>query len=132
VLPQFESSPWLFITVYVLASLVLSVTMTGIFTMASDAVDYQQFRFGSRHEGLLAAGIAFAIKVGMAFGAASIAWALAWGGYEPGNVTDEARTVMSVLYYGIPLGAFALQLICAQFYPVDRVRDEMNAAIGSA
>jgi GPH family glycoside/pentoside/hexuronide:cation symporter len=132
VLPFTEATPGLFIAVYVAASLVLSITMTGIFTMASDAVDYQQYRFGSRQEGLLAAGIAFAIKVGMAFGGALVAWALAWAGYEPGNVSDRTRSVMSLLYYGIPLVVFALQFACAQFYPVDRVRDEMNAAIGGA
>jgi glycoside/pentoside/hexuronide:cation symporter, GPH family len=132
VLPFMERNPAGFITVYVAASLSLSITMTGIFTMASDAVDYHQFRFGSRDEGLLSAGVAFAIKVGMALGSASVAWSLAWAGYVPDEVTDGARRMMSVLYYGIPLAIFALQLLCIQFYPVDRVRAEMNAAIGGS
>jgi len=34
-LPLFEASPWAFITLYVAASLLLSVTMTAIFAMAS-------------------------------------------------------------------------------------------------
>lgn len=128
VLPWTESTPWLFITVYVLASLILSITMTAIYTMASDAVDYHQWRFGCRHEGLLAGGVTFAIKVGMAVGGAGVAYALALGGYVPGQVTAGAKQTMSLLYYGIPLTVFALQFVCAQFYPGDDFRDDVDAA----
>lgn len=129
-LPLFEASPWAFITIYVAASLLLSVTMTAIFAMASESVDFHHWRFGVRHEGLLAAGVSFAIKVGMAFGAAAVAYALALGGYSPEAVAPRAKEVMSWLYYGVPLGVFALQIVCMQFYPVDRVREQMRAALG--
>jgi GPH family glycoside/pentoside/hexuronide:cation symporter len=129
-LPLFEASPWAFITLYVAASLLLSVTMTAIFAMASESVDFHHWRFGVRHEGLLAAGVSFAIKVGMAFGAAAVAYGLALGGYSPENVTPQAKEVMSWLYYGVPLGVFALQIVCMQFYPVDRVREQMRSALG--
>ena len=89
VLPLFEASPWAFITIYVAASLLLSITMTAIFAMASESVDFHHWRFGVRHEGLLAAGVSFAIKVGMAFGAAAVAYALAFGGYSPENVAPQ-------------------------------------------
>ena len=129
-LPLFEASPWTFIGIYVAASLLLSITMTAIFAMASDSVDFHHWRFGTRHEGLLAAGVSFAIKVGMAIGAAAVAYALAFGGYAPENVTPQAKEVMAWLYYGVPLGVFALQIVCMQFYPVDRVREQMRAALG--
>ncbi len=132
VLPFTEQAPWLFIAVYVLASLSLSITMTAIYTMASESVDYHEMRFGSRQEGLLAAGIAFAIKVGMALGTAAVAYGLAIGGYVPDQVTEQAGRTMSWLYYGIPLGVFALQLLCAQFYPMDEVRKEMQVAAEGA
>jgi GPH family glycoside/pentoside/hexuronide:cation symporter len=128
VLPFVERTPWLFVAVYVTASLILSITMTAIFTMASDAVDYHQQRFGSRNEGLLSAGIAFAIKVGMAFGGAGVAYALAFGGYVPDAVSDEAKRTMSLLYYGVPLVIFALQFLCAQFYPEDALRRPAGAS----
>jgi GPH family glycoside/pentoside/hexuronide:cation symporter len=129
-LPLFESSPWGFITIYIAASLLLSITMTATFAMASESVDFHHWRFGIRNEGLLAAGIAFAIKAGMAVGGAAVAYALAIGGYSPQNVTPQAKEVMSWVYYGIPLIVFALQIICIQFYPVDRVRDQMRSALG--
>ena len=128
-LPLTEEQPWLFISVYVLASLVLSITMTSIYAMASEAVDFHQWRFGGRKEGLLASGMAFSIKVGMAFGSAGVAYALALGGYEAGAVSEQARQTMSLLYYGIPVSVFLLQLICIQFYPVDRLREQIKQAI---
>ena len=121
-LPFTESTPWLFIAVYVLAALALSITMTAIYAMASEAVDYHEWRFGSRQEGLLASGIAFTIKVGMALGGAGVAYALALGGYVPDQVTEQARQTMSWLYYGVPLTVFGVQLLCAQFYPIDKMR----------
>jgi sugar (glycoside-pentoside-hexuronide) transporter len=127
-LPLLTASPWAFISIYVAASLSLSITMTAIFAMASDSVDFHQWRFGVRHEGLLAAGVAFAIKIGMAVGAAAVAYGLALGGYSAQNVGPEAKEIMAWLYYGIPLGIFALQILCMQFYPVDQVRAQMRSA----
>jgi hypothetical protein len=36
---------------------------------------------------------------------------------------------MAWLYYGVPIGVFALQIACMQFYPVDRVREQMRSAL---
>jgi len=127
-LPFAQASPWLFIAIYVAASLVLSITMTAIFAMASDSVDYHEWRFGRRQEGLLSAGITFSIKVGMAIGGSIVAWGLAAGGYVPGAVTSGALNTMSVLYYGIPVTVLVLQLVFIQFYPVDALRNELNSS----
>ena len=132
ILPFFEQSPWAFITIYVAASLLLSITMTAIFAMASESVDFHHWRFGVRHEGLLAAGVSFAIKAGMAVGGSAVAYALAFGGYSPDNVTPQVKQVMAWVYYGIPLAIFALQIVCMQFYPVDRVREQMRSALEEA
>jgi len=131
ILPLCETSPRGFIAIYVAASLFLSITMTAIFAMASESVDFHHWRFGSRHEGLLSAGVSFAIKVGMAVGGAAVAYALAFGGYSPENITPQAKHVMAWVYYGIPLAVFALQIVCMQFYPVDRCREQMRSALGS-
>lgn len=128
-LPLFQAQPWLFVAIYVTASLSLSITMTGIFAMSSDAVDYHEWRFNLRHGGLLNAGIMFAIKVGMALGGTAVAYGLAFSNYNAQSVSAEAVDMMSLLYYGVPLLVFALQLICIQFYPVDKVRAQMTAEL---
>ncbi len=131
VLPFTQNAPWVFVAVYVTASLSLSITMTGIFAMSGDAVDYHDWRFNIRHEGLLNAGIMFAIKIGMALGGTAIAYGLAFANYDAQNVTPQATQTMSLLYYGIPLSVFVLQLICIQFYPVDKVRAQMTAELSA-
>lgn len=129
ILPFTETQPWLFIGIYILSSLIISVTLTATYAMASDAVDYHEWTTGVRHEGLLSAGVAFAIKVGMALGGSFIAFGLAFGGYNPENVTEQAKDVMSWMYYGIPLVAFALQLFIIRFYPVDALRGQIDAEL---
>lgn len=119
-LPLFESEPVIFLTLYVLSSLVISITMTSIYAMAAEAVDYHQALFGTRQEGLLAAGVSLAIKIGMAVGTAGVAWALAFSGYSPQAVPENAISTMRWLYYGLPLVVFALQFICIRFYPADQ------------
>ena len=127
ILPFTESSPWTFIAIYVAASLSLSITMTATYAMASDSVDYHEWKKGVRHEGLLSAGVAFAIKVGMAFGGALVAYSLAIAGYNPELVTETAKKSMSLLYYGLPLFVFVMQLVTIRFYPVDSARQEIDA-----
>ncbi|WP_240481629.1 MFS transporter [Novosphingobium fuchskuhlense] len=51
---------------YLAFSIVTSVTITGIFSMAAATADYHQALFGVRHEGLLSSGISTSTKVGMA------------------------------------------------------------------
>jgi len=43
-----------------------------------------------------------------------IAYPLALGDYDPADVTDKARSVMSWLYYGLPIAVYVLQIICVQ------------------
>lgn len=116
-LPLLQQHTALFIACYVAVSLVLSLTMISIFTMASEAVDYHEQQFGVRDEGLLSAGVGFAIKVGMAVGSAAVAYGLAYGGYQAGAVTEHAKAVMSYMYFGLPVVVFLLQLICLRYYP---------------
>ncbi|MBR9791487.1 MAG: MFS transporter [Gammaproteobacteria bacterium] len=117
VLPFCEQSPWLFITLYVLSSLFISITMTSIYAMASEAVDFHQHYFGVRQEGLLAAGVSLAIKIGMAFGTAGVAYALAIADYDPTAVGESAISMMAWIYYGLPLAVFALQAGLIRYYP---------------
>jgi len=116
-LPLAQSHQLLFIACYIVVSLVLSITMISIFTMASEAVDYHERHFGVRDEGLLSAGVGFAIKVGMALGSAAVAYGLAYGGYQAGSVSESAKSVMTYMYFGLPVLVFLLQLVCLRFYP---------------
>ncbi|WP_315761436.1 glycoside-pentoside-hexuronide (GPH):cation symporter [Sphingomonas sp. Y38-1Y] len=120
VLPLTEASPPAFIAVYLAASVATSITITGIFTMAAEAVDYHEAKFGTRNEGLLSSGISLATKIGMAVGTAMIAYSLGIAGYVPGAVTDAARATIRWSYYGWPIVLLALQAGVILMWPAGR------------
>lgn len=127
-LPLVEAQAPLFLALYVAASVATSVTITGIFTMAAEAVDYHEALFGTRNEGLLSSGISLATKIGMAIGTAAIAYSLAAAGYVPNAVSDAARQTIRWSYYGWPIGLLALQAIVVLGWPMSSARREAGGA----
>ncbi|MFB0873908.1 MULTISPECIES: MFS transporter [unclassified Sphingobium] len=121
-LPLAEARPPLFLALYVAASVATSVTITGIFTMAAEAVDYHEALFGTRNEGLLSSGISLATKIGMAVGTAAIAYSLAAAGYVPNAVSDAARQTVRWSYYGWPIALLALQAVVVLGWPMHGAR----------
>ncbi len=117
VLPFCEAKPSLFVGIYVLASLMLSLTMTSIFAMAAETVDYHQQLYGVRNEGLLSAGISLSTKLGVAFGGAVTAFGLAAAAYDARAVSPQAVQVMQLLYYVPACLTIVAQIVCIQFYP---------------
>ncbi len=118
-LPLFEGKPVIFLSLYLTACLATSITITAAFTMIAQTVDYHEARFGSRHEGLLSAGISLATKVGMAIGSAGIAFMLAASGYMPDAVSDIAREAIRWTYYGGTALMLVLQAAIVWFWPMD-------------
>ncbi|WP_353227803.1 glycoside-pentoside-hexuronide (GPH):cation symporter [Novosphingobium sp.] len=104
---------------YFAFSIVTSVTITGIFTMAANAVDYHQRKYGVRYEGLLSAGISTSTKLGMALGTAMAAFMLARAGYTPDVVSDAARAGIRTAYFGAPALLLVLQAVAVAFWPMD-------------
>jgi Na+/melibiose symporter-like transporter len=117
VLPFLEATPGAFIAAYLGASVALSITMTAMFAMAAETVDYHEQLFRIRNEGLLSSGIALATKLGMALGSALVAYGLAIAGYHPGAISPQAVNAMRVLYYAPAILIMLMQIICIQFYP---------------
>ena len=128
-LPFLESKPPVFLAVYVAACLANSITITAAFTMIAQTVDYHEWKFASRKEGLLSAGISLATKVGMALGTAGIAFVLASAGYAPDAVTDAAREAIRWTYYGGVIGLLALQVLVVLFWPMDGLAEQIRADV---
>jgi GPH family glycoside/pentoside/hexuronide:cation symporter len=129
-LPLTEASAPLFIGVYVAACLATSITITAAFTMIAETVDYHEWIFGSRREGLLSAGVSLATKVGMAIGTAGIAFLLASVGYVPDAVTATASNAIRWAYYGGTVVLLLLQVVVVMFWPMDglhqRIREDVQ------
>ncbi|WP_194238297.1 MFS transporter [Streptomyces spongiae] len=121
-----------FLTFYVIATLAIAVSMVSMFTMVADTVEYQQWRFGTRFEGLLSSGISFATKVGSAIGSAAVAYGLAMAGYRPGEESADAATAIRMMFYGLPLLLLAAQAVAMAFWDLDGRHEGMRADIDRA
>jgi GPH family glycoside/pentoside/hexuronide:cation symporter len=131
VLPLTESRPALFLALYVAMCLATSVTITAAFTMIAETIDYHDWKFASRNEGLLSAGISLATKLGMAAGTAAIAYGLGMAGYQPDAVSDGTRNAIRWSYYGWPIAMLALQIVCIWFWPMDGQHERIRADIAA-
>lgn len=125
-LPLFEANPPAFLAVYIAACLANSITITAAFTMIAETVDYHEWRFATREEGLLSAGVSLATKIGMAIGTAGIAFVLAASAYAPDAVTETARNAIRWSYYGGAVVLLLIQVAIVMFWPVDRLRDQIR------
>jgi Na+/melibiose symporter-like transporter len=118
-LPLAEGNTALFLTIYIAAALVTSLTITAAFTMIAGTVDYHEAKHGTRNEGLLSAGVSLATKIGMALGTAGVAFMLGWVDYQPDSVTDAAREAIRWSYYGGAAVLLAIQGLVVWFWPMD-------------
>ena len=119
-LPLFEQDPVVFLGIYFVACFVTSMTITAAFTMIAGTVDWHEHLFGRRNEGILSAGVSLSTKLGMALGAAGVAFVLSAVGYDPDAVTDEARDAIRWSYYGGAALMLALQGAAVWFWPMDK------------
>lgn len=131
ILPWVEAQHMLFLSLFLIAAILVSLTMTAIFTMAADAVDYHEWIFGARNEGLLSSGISLSTKVGMAIGTAIIAYVLGIAGYDPKAVTDGTRAAIRWSYYGWPIAIMILQVAVIAFWPMDGLHERIRKEIGA-
>jgi len=129
VLPVAEANPAAFIAIYVLACLATSITITAAFTMIAETVDYHEWIFSTRREGLLSAGISLSTKVGMAIGSAGIAFLLASVGYVPDAVSDGARAAIRWSYYAGTVSLLAIQIVIVLFWPMDGLHQRIRSDI---
>jgi sugar (glycoside-pentoside-hexuronide) transporter len=120
ILPLAESSIPLFLTLYVLACLATSITITAAFAMIAETVDYHQARFGARREGLLSSGISLATKLGMALGTAGFAWLLGAVGYAPGAASPLACQAIRWAWYGSAVVLLVGQTGVMAFWPGEK------------
>lgn len=113
---------------YFLFSITTSITITAIFTMAAESVDYHQSKHGVRYEGLLSSGISVSTKVGMAVGSALAAYVLAFAAYDPASVTDAARGDIRIAYYAVPSVMLILQAVTVLLWPMGGSQDVTTGA----
>ncbi|TKC19078.1 MFS transporter [Robertmurraya kyonggiensis] len=91
--------------------------------MVNDTVEYGEWQFKLRTEGLINSAASFGIKVGSGIGMGLIGWLLAFGGYIGGvaEQTPLANQMIMVLNLYIPVALVIIQLILLYFFKIDRI-----------
>lgn len=115
-----NSSSALFITLFFIANTLIGINFPANFAMLADTADYHEWKFGQRTEGTLYSAYSFATKFGSAVGAAAVAYALGWAGYNPDALTDQAVSMIRILMYVGPILLTAAQILILIFYKLDQ------------
>ena len=110
----------LMLACFFLGTLGNGIQATMVFTMVTEAVDWQEARFGERNEGLLFSSTSFTSKVGFALGSSLLAYVLAYVGYDPHKSTPLVQSTLVYLVAGVPVLIALLQLFCIRFYDYDQ------------
>lgn len=124
-LPMLEGKTWAFLALYGVSSFIVGVCPTALFAMVADSVDYQQWKFGNRDDGLIFSSMSLVTKVGMALGGSLIAFALARAHFDPKAVTVSMQGVIRDLYYWTPPMLMLLQTIPMMFYKLDKLHPQI-------
>lgn len=115
----------MFAIIFFIANVMIGYGDPANLTMLGDTIDYQEWKFGERPEGLLVSSYSFSTKFGVAIGSSLIAYALGWAGYDPSAITAEAKNMISTLMFGLPIVITALQVGVLYFYKLDKHHQEI-------
>lgn len=77
----------------------------GLFAMIADVIDYGDWKFGKRIEGMTYSASSFGMKVGTGIGSAVVGWGLALGGYSGEAAVQSASALFAIkaLYTWVPM-----------------------------
>jgi len=119
----------LFSAIFFLANVMIGYGDPANLTMLGDTIDYQEWKFGDRPEGLLVSSYSFSTKFGVALGSSLLAYALGWVGYNPLAITQQVKDMIVLLMLGVPLVITILQVAVLYFYKLDQHHGEIVNAL---
>ena len=103
---------------YAIKSFMMGAMFSCAFALTGDVVDYGEWKFGVRSEGLVMSGVSIGQKIGLGFGPAIAGWILAVGGYDGMAETQTASAIASINFAYTYLAAIigvVMLLVCLAF-----------------
>lgn len=106
----------------------MSPVMGCYYAMATDTIEYGEWKTGVRIEGLTYSTSSFTVKVGSGLGTAAVSIALAVSGYSAQAHTQVSSTVTAIqfMYLILPLLVGALMLFLLSRYKLDSVYQKVE------
>ncbi len=103
---------------YAIKGFMLGAMFACAFALTGDVVDYGEWKYGVRSEGLVMSGVSIGQKAGLGFGPAIAGWILAIGGYDGLAQTQTASAVAAINFSYTYLAAIigvVMLLVCLAF-----------------
>lgn len=99
--------------------------------MLTDSIDYGEWKYGIRSDGLAFSVSSFAGKIGMGLGAGLIGWILAAGNYDATLATQrpQAMAAINALFVYGPAICAALTIVSILFYSIDKQLPQIRAEL---
>jgi GPH family glycoside/pentoside/hexuronide:cation symporter len=129
-----QDRPWLFIALFAVSQLAISVFNFMIWAFIVDVIDDEELRSGERDDATIYGIYSWARKLGQAIAGGLGGWALGWVGYQATTGDQQIQQAestlngiyaLSTLVPGVVLILVALAL--QFFYPLSKARVEANA-----
>lgn len=100
----------------------------GLFVMVADVVDFGEYRFGVRADGLTFSAVTIGLKAGAGIGAGMTGWILAAGGYVAGGAAQSESAISAIvtLYLYIPAALIVIIGVLSYFFTVERYAPEIK------
>ena len=98
-----------------------------VFTLASDIVEYNDWKKGVRAEGLTTSASSFGTKIGTGLGAAVLGWSLAWGQYD-GSLAIQPQSAINAMIgvqIVLPLVVYILAFILLLFWNLEKYQSQI-------
>ncbi|MBQ9614450.1 MAG: MFS transporter [Lachnospiraceae bacterium] len=95
----------------------------GMFAMIADVIDYGDWKFGKRVEGMTYSAASFGMKVGTGLGSAVVGWGLAIGGYSGEAAVQSASALFAIkaLYTWVPLILIVIGTVILAMCNLDKI-----------
>lgn len=95
----------------------------GLFAMIADVIDYGDWKFGKRVEGMTYSASSFGMKVGTGLGSAVVGWGLQLGGYigDAAQQSDSALFAIRALYTWVPMILIIIGAVILAMCNLDKI-----------
>jgi glycoside/pentoside/hexuronide:cation symporter, GPH family len=106
----------------VIKALGFSPLIGTLFAMVADSIEYGEWRFNVRAEGLAFGTVALAAKISVGLGNVMVGWILGFTGYESGAISQSSSVLfgIKVMFIHMPLAGFLAAGVCMWFYKLDQ------------
>ncbi|MFV0362944.1 MAG: MFS transporter [Suipraeoptans sp.] len=116
-----------FVTAF-LRSMAASPMTTSLLTLAGDIVDYNQWKYGIRTEGLATSANSIGSKLGTGLGAAVLGWGLKIGGYN-GTVAVQSQSTLNAIIaiaIGLPVLVTIIAFVLMLFWNLEKYEGDIK------